>query len=59
MGTRCDLKMSDCVGEAEVAMKAGSFTSNTCLPCGKAWQKRFPHRALDLSITPLMETTNG
>ena len=54
LADRCQLRCDPaCDGRAEVAMVARSFHANTCLPCGKAWQKKFPHIAQDLSIMVL------
>ena len=55
--SRCQLVLSpDCAGDAEVSMTASSFVANTCLPCGKDWQRKYPHCVADLSIRPLFLT---
>jgi hypothetical protein len=53
-GQTCDLKLApDCTGAAEVHMTTVKLSANTCLPCGKAFQRRYPTAIDSLTITPL------
>jgi hypothetical protein len=50
----CQLKLSpQCEGESEVVMRLIGFKAKTCLPCGKAFQVKFPHRISELTINTI------
>ena len=49
----CDLKLSPQCGDAEVSFTAGDFAANTCLPCGKVFQAKYPQRAASITIKVL------
>jgi len=47
----CQLHLSpDCEQTAEVQMRTLAIEAATCLPCGKAFQAKFPHVIDSLSI---------
>ncbi|KMS59987.1 hypothetical protein V474_07810 [Novosphingobium barchaimii LL02] len=51
---RCQLNIStECEQDAEIRLRTRSIDAVTCLPCGKAFQHKYPHAIDSLSIAIL------
>lgn len=59
MKARCQIASADCLGEAEVELQTDRVRANSCVPCGKHFQKKFPPQLYGLNIRPLAEAVEG